>query len=88
MWGVYGTGWQDRCQDLFFCLGWERVFVCVGTGERGWWVGGFFVMVRLLLLYIVINTGKWDLTVFKMGCVGGFLCESFINRKPNDGLCV
>lgn len=85
-----GSVWNGVARQVSgsFFLSRVGVGLCVGTGERGWWVGGFFVMVRLLLLYIVINTGKWDLTVFKMGCVGGFLCESFINRKPNDGLCV
>lgn len=37
--------------------------VGVGTGDGGLWAGGFFlfflVMVRLLLLYILIN--KWGL---------------------------
>lgn len=50
-------------------------------------VGFFFVMVRLLLLYILIN--KWGLNSLrennkkKMGGVGrrGFLCELFIKRK-------
>jgi len=38
-----------------------------------------------------MNTGKGDLTVFKKnkkrggGAWGDFLCESFVNRKPNDG---
>lgn len=59
-----------------------------GNGQTRLAGGWVFVTVRLLLLYIVINTGKRDLTVFKMGCVGGFLCELFINRKPNGGLCV
>lgn len=54
-------------------------------------VGGFFVTVRLLLLYIVINTGKRSLTV-KMGCVsglgGGGIIVYFSIEKPQKGLCV
>lgn len=63
--------------------------VGVGTGDGGLWAGGvgfFFVMVRLLLLYILIN--KWGLNSLreynkKRGGVGrrGFLCELFIKRK-------
>lgn len=49
-----------------------------GLNENGGWVG--FVMVRLLLLYIVINRCRSSKSV-----CGGFLCESFINRKLNDG---
>lgn len=69
-----GSVWNGVARQVSgsFFLSWVGVGLCLCGDVRMRLVGGWvFVMVRLLLLYIVINTGKWDLTVFKMGCVGG-----------------
>lgn len=69
MWAVYGTGWLDRCQDIFLSVLGGSGTLC-GNGQTRLAGGWVFVTVRLLLLYIVINMGKRDLTVFKIGVRG------------------
>lgn len=61
-----------------------------GTGQMRLAGGWVFVTVRLLLLYIVIKTGEWDLTVFKNGARGGIFCVSCLSVENlmMDCVCV
>lgn len=59
-----GSVWNGVARQVSgsFFLSWVGVGLCLCGDGRMRLVGGWvFVMVRLLLLYIVINTGKWDL---------------------------
>lgn len=67
MWAAYWNG----AAKIFF-LYWVGLGLCWCWEGQIRLVGGWvFVMARLLLLYIVINTGKGDLTVFKKRVRGG-----------------